>query len=397
METYEFIAAAPGGDQVRGIQVAEDELALDRALERKGLLLTSAIAMSEGRSRSKAKLTRDELVSFTTQLATVTSAGIPLIDGLRGIGKRLTNPAGQELIERMVHGLEAGNSLSQVMEPFPRVFPTVYSASVRAGESSGALDMILTRMAGYLEWARAMRSTAIQALIYPAILMCAIFGLILILLLFVLPKIMGLFPAGAELPWQTQIVLGASDFLRAHVILVGVGLGGGVVGLISAWRVPRVKLTVHSFMLKVPKLGGLMQKLAMSRFASTTATLHRAGCDVFTMLEIGSETCGNAALSAAFDRAIVRIRRGEPISAALEHEPQIDPLLIQMVDVGEKAGALDRSLEKLADYYDDEVPRAVKKFLALMEPCLLLGAGGIVAFILMAAVMPLFELYENIG
>jgi general secretion pathway protein F len=297
----------------------------------------------------------------------------------------------------MVHGLQAGNSLSQVMVPFPRVFPPIYSASVRAGETSGALDSILVRMASYLEWARAMRATAIQALIYPAILMCAIFGLVLILLLFVLPKIMGLFPPGAELPWQTQIVLGASDFLREHVILVGVLLVGGVVGAISAWRMPRVKVLVHTALLKVPKVGALAQKLAMARFASTSATLHTAGCDVFTMLQIASETCGNAALSAAFDRAIERIRRGEAISKALEQEPMVDPLLVQMIHVGERAGALDVVLAKLASYYDDEIPRAVKKFLALLEPCILLGAGGIVAFILMAAVMPLFQLYENIG
>lgn len=397
METFEFVAAGTGGKQVRGVQVAEDELALDRALERKGLLLTSAIAVDQHQSRSRARLTRDELVTFTTQLATVTGAGIPIIEGLRGIGQRLATPGGQELVERMVTGLEAGNSLSDVMKPFPRVFPPIYSASVRAGEASGALDRILTRLAKYLEWARAMRATAVQALIYPAILMCAILGLITILLLFVLPKIMGLFPAGAELPWQTQIVLGASDFLRGHIVLVGIAFGALVFGALSAWRVPGIKRFVHGFMLKVPKLGPLVQKLAMSRFASTAATLHNAGCDVFTTLHIASETCGNAALAAAFDRAIDRIRRGEAISKALEQEPQVDPLLIQMIHVGEKAGALDSVLAKVAEYYDDEIPRTVKKFLSLLEPCILLGAGGVVAFILMAAVLPLFQLYENIG
>jgi len=397
VETYEFVAAGVSGDLIRGVQTAENELALDRALERKGLLLTSATAVSKDRSSSRARLTRDELVTFTTQLATVTGAGIPIVEGLQGIGKRLATPGGQELVERMVNGLEAGNSLSEVMKPFPRVFPQIYSASVRAGEASGALDKILARLAKYLEWARTMRATAVQALIYPAILMCAILGLITILLLFVLPKIMGLFPAGAELPWQTEIVLGASDFLRNNLILVGCATGGLVFGAFSAWRVPKLKQLVHGAMLYVPKLGPLVQKLAMSRFASTAATLHSAGCDVFTTLQISSETCGNAALAAAFDRAIERIRRGESISKALEQEPQIDPLLIQMIHVGEKAGALDEVLAKVAEYYDEEIPRTVKKFLSLLEPCILLGAGGIVAFILMAAVLPLFQLYENIG
>jgi general secretion pathway protein F len=397
VETYEFVAANQSGEQIRGVQVAESELALDRDLEQEGLLLTSASAVKANRSRSRARLSSDELVTFTTQLATVTGAGIPLIDGLEGIGSRLQSPGGQELIERLVHGLQAGQSLSEVMEPFPQVFPLIYTASVRAGESSGALDTILTRMANHLEWARAMRATAIQALIYPALLMCAIMGLIALLLLFVLPKIMGLFPEGGELPWQTQVVLTASDFLRDHVIVLGCLLAAAIVGVISSWRIPRVKVAVHGFILKIPKLGALAQKLAMSRFASTTATLHSAGCDVFTMLQIGSETCGNAALSACFDRAIEKIRQGESISDALSQEPAIDPLLVQMIHVGERAGALDTALLKLASYYDDEVPRAVKKSLAILEPMILLGAGGAVAFILMAAVLPLFALYDNIG
>ncbi len=397
METFDFIAAGAAGAEVRGVLSAADELALDRALEKKGLLLKHASVVDARGSRSRARFTRDELVTFTTQLATVTGAGIPIIEGLQGIGKRLASPPARELVERLVVSLEAGGSLSEAMAPFPRVFPPIYRASVRAGEASGALDAILQRLAKFLEWSRAMRATAVQALIYPAILFCAILGLIALLLLFVLPKIMGLFPDGAELPWQTEVVLTASNALRGCWFLVAGAAVGVAFGAVAAWRVPRVKRAVFAGLLQVPKLGPLMQKLAMSRFASTASTLHGAGCDVFTMLEIASESCGNAALEAAFARATTRIRKGSSISAAFEQEPLLDPLLCQMIHVGEQAGALDMALAKVAEYYDDEIPRAVKKFLSLLEPCILLGAGGVVAFILMAAVMPLFQLYENIG
>lgn len=396
METYEYVAVAADGARVHGIQTATDEIALDVALDNRGLVLTSAALVTEKRASGRAKLTRDELVTLTTQLATVTSAGVPIVEGLEGIGRRLESPSGQALVEHMVADLRGGNSLSGVMEPFPKVFPQIYTASIRAGENAGALDRILNKLASYLEWARAMRATAMQALIYPAILMAAICGLIAILLLFVLPKIMGLFPEGGDLPWQTEIVLAVSNFLREHLLLVGLAVTSAAIGVIGSWRSPTGRRVIHSLLLRIPKFGPLMKKIAMSRFASTASTLQGAGCDVFTVLSIASETCGNASISAAFDRSVARIRRGKTMSEALESEPEIDPLLIQMVHVGEQSGALDIALDKLAHYYDEEIPRAVKRFLSYLEPCLLLGSGGIVVFILLAAILPLFQLYDNI-
>ncbi len=398
MQTFEFIAASPSGQRISGRERARDELALDYELEKRGLVLTDAKLVSEERVAAKCSLTRDELVLFTTQLATVIGAGIPIVEGLEGIGARLNTQASKALVERMLEGLHAGESLSAVMAPYPKAFPAVYQASVRAGEASGALDTVLARLAKFLEWSRAMRATTAQALVYPAILMVAIFGLILVLLLHVLPKLMMLFPAGEmELPWQTQVVLGVSNALRENFVvlgLVGLVLGSAVV---LFWRRPAVQMVLHGVILRIPKLGAVANKLAMSRFASTASTLHGAGCSVFVVLEVASQACGNAVLSAAFERSIERVRRGSAISDALAEEPQIDPLLIQMVSVGERAGALDSTLSKLAEYYDDELPRIVKRFLSILEPVLLLGAGGLVAFILLAAIMPLFNLYENIG
>jgi len=398
VETFEFVAVDSAGERVNGRERAENELALDRELEDRGLVLTSSRPVSEKKRVANCGMTREELVLFTTQLATVSGAGVPIMEGLQGIGDRLKKPKAQALVEHMLAGLQAGDSLSEVMKPFPKSFPLAYRASVRAGEASGALDHVLNRMAKYLEWSRAMRATTVQALIYPALLMVAIFGLILILLFHVLPQLISLFPKGkADLPWQTEVVMGASDALRDNALLFGVGTVAVSLGLMFGWRRPGVRLFIAGMTLRIPKLGTIAKKLAMSRFASTASTLQAAGCSIFTVLEVAAETCGNAVLEASFMRAIERVRQGEQISQALAVEPLVDPLLVQMVAVGERSGALEHTLAKLAEYYDDDVPRAVKKFLSLLEPLLLLGAGGVVAFILMAAILPLFQLYENIG
>ena len=399
MKTFEYVAADAKGRLVNGSLLAVSEAELDRALENRGLILTRAAVATRSRRDARVKLKSDQLIQITSQLATVTGAGVPIVEGLRGIGRRLESESARDLIERMVDGLQGGDSLSEVMEPYGRAFPPVYLASVRAGEASGALEIVLRRIAKYLEWARSMRATTVQALIYPAILFTAIFGLILVLLYYVLPKILGMFPGGHEdLPTETRIVVGLSNFVQTNILWIVGGAIGAVFGLRWGMRNrPGFRSFVHGVMMRVPKLGRVARQIATSKFASTAATLQSAGCDVFTVLEVSASACGNAAMTGCFERVNERVRRGARISQAMDEEPLVDPLLIQMVDVGEKSGALDTCLERLVEYYDDEVPRAVKKFLTILEPAVLLAAGGVVAFILLAALMPIFKLYEQIG
>lgn len=396
LQVYEYTAADPRGALVTGRERAENESHLDSLLEVKGLILTNARSITADRSTRRTKLKRAELITITTQLSTIVGAGVPIVEGLEGIGKRLGTESSQRLIGEIVRGLSAGESLSQTLDPYDRAFPDVYRASIRAGEASGALDLVLARLAKYLEWARTMRSTTTQALIYPGILLGAIFGLVLLLLYFVLPKILTIFEAaGTELPANTRFVLALSGFLRGNALVLGLGAVAALVGFRMLWKRRRGRAWVHGLMLRVPLLGEVARQIATSKFASTASTLQAAGCDVFGVLEIASATCGNEAMSMAFERSVERVRRGEAISEAMAQEPLIDTLLIQMIGVGERSGSLDRSLEKLVEYYDDEVPRLVKRFLSLLEPLLLLGAGVVVGFILLAAIMPIFQLYEQ--
>lgn len=396
MKTFAYTAVAPDGTRVRDTARARSESELDREMEARGLLLAEARVVSGEGRRVDGTMSTTELLSFTTQLATVSGAGVPLVDGLRSIGSRLPRARARELVADMVAGLSAGESLSDVMGRHPRAFPKVYRSSVVAGEAAGSLDTVLERLARYLEWSRTMRATATQALIYPAILLVAITGLVVILLTFVLPRILKLFPGGTQdLPVETRIVVAASNTLHDHALLLGACTAAAVAGFLAWFKTPRGRLVVDGLLLRVPKLGAVQSQIATSRFASTASILQAAGCDVFTVLDVAATACGNAAMEQSFRRATETVRRGSTITESLDREARVDPLLKQMVGVGEKSGELDSCLDRLVRYYDEEIPRTVKRFLSVVEPTLLIVAGAIVAFILLAALMPIFKLYES--
>jgi len=398
VKAFEYRAATAAGALVEGTAWASSEAELDDQLDARGLLLTRAKRVSDPRGSRDLRLGNDDLIHLTNQLATTTSAGVPIVEGLRGIGERLASGSGRAVVGEMVTALEAGATLSSVMGSYPKSFSPVYRSSVRAGEESGALETVLLRLAKHLEWTRGVRATAVQALVYPAILCGAIAVLIGILLYFVLPRIVSMFPGGVDdLPAQTRVVMAVSEFLRANWLPVLGVVAGSVVAFATALRRPRGRLALDHALLKTPRLGAVAAQIATSKFAGTASTLQSSGCDVFTVLEVASSTCGNSALAAAFDRATERVRRGEELAEALGREPLIDPLLVQMVGIGEKTGRLDDCLAKVVEHYDDEVPRGVKRFLSVFEPALLVGAGVVVAFILLSALLPIFDLYDSIG
>jgi general secretion pathway protein F len=397
VKSFEYIALGADGRSVSGREFAESEIGLDRELERRGLTLTSARAVASERLSARARLAREDLHALTTQLATIVGAGVPLLEGLEGIGRRLGRAESRAVVEGLLVALREGQSLSQAMELHPRAFPFVFRSTVQAGEASGALDRVLSRLARYLEWSRLMRGLTVQALIYPMILAQALIGLVLLLIYFVLPRLALLFPGGREsLPSQTRFVLGVSDFMRAHWMMLLAAAIACVVAALVGHRHEAVRLLRDRIVLRVPRLGSLVRQLATSRFAGTASTLQSAGCDVFTTLAVSGDACGNAVLRSAFTRVAAQVRRGATLTQALEREPMVDPLLVQLVSVGERSGDLDGCLDRLVAYYDEDIPRRVKRFLSVFEPLLLLCAGAVVAFILLAALLPVFRLYETL-
>lgn len=398
MKAFDYIAIGAGGQTVTGRLNAESELKLDEQLEKDGLTLARAKPVKRQTGMRGARLSVDDLVSFTTQAATLLAAGVPVVRGLRGMAEHARTPEAKLVVTEIVRDLEAGGTLAEAFDNQSRSFPAVYRAAVRAGELSGALPEVLSRMASYLDWKRTIRATTMQALVYPGILCVAIVGLVITLLTFVLPRIIGMFPGGPEdLPVQTRVLIGMSDFMTTNAVALVAGFVVACGALVCGMKHERGRLLASRLVLRVPKLGHVAKMISVSKFASTSATLYGAGCDVYTVLKVSGEACGNASLSRRFANISESVRRGRTITESLRADGGMDPLLIQMADIGEQTGGLAQAFEQLAAYYDREVPRTVKWFLSFLEPAILVVAGVVVAFILVAALMPIFSLYENLG
>jgi type II secretory pathway component PulF len=394
---FEYRARRSDGQVVTGREVARDELELDRRLEREGLLLTACQPVQRGGRARAAKLSRQDLFAFTSQLGTVLSAGIPIVQGLREMHRRARGTVARASIQAILEDLQAGESLSSALEQQPRSFPSVFRSAVRAGEQSTQLPEVLKSQAAHLAWVREIRGMATQALVYPAVLAVAILGLILILVTFLVPRLTRLYPGGVEdLPEQTRFVMALASGAEAHWKLLCLGLLGAAGLGVMALRQPVVAAALARLLSGIPRLGVLMRQLAMSRFAKTSALLHSAGVEVVTTLELAGEASGNPYYQAAFKRATERVQRGSTLADALDKEPCMDPFLVQLVGIGEASGDLSGSLHHLVESYEAEIPRTVKYALSLIEPGILVLGGGVVLYVLLAALLPIVTLYEKL-
>ncbi|MEZ5976776.1 MAG: type II secretion system F family protein [Planctomycetota bacterium] len=395
---FEYRARRTDGSEATGRAAAADELDLDRQLQRDGLTLVEAAPAKGAEAARHVRIPSRELVAFTNQLATMLHAGLPILQSLRHIERHTRSAPCRRVTRSLLQRIEGGESLAEAMAAHPETFSGTYVAMVRSGELSTQLPDVLKRQGAYLDWVREVRSMTKQAMIYPSALGLALVGLVLILLTFLIPRIVGLFPGGEEdLPGQTKFVLAVSDFVVGN----WVELLSGAAALAATWwtllRIPRARLQLSRASLALPRIGGLLEMLAVARFATTAAALHTAGCDIVKTLDIAGESCGNAWLRSCFARVLEAVRGGDPIHVGMERVGCIDPYLVQLTAVGESSGRLGECLENLADGYNAEVPRNVKWVLSLVEPTVIVGGGVVVAFLLLAAILPIFKIYETLG
>ena len=359
----------------------------------------ASVSLSHRRGRKKRKRGRvstDSLCIFTRQLATMISAGIPVAEALEILSEQVENPYFAYVLENVVDRVRAGSDLSEAFGEFPRVFNRIFMSMLRAGEASGKLDLILERLAEYMEKTAAMRRAVRAAMTYPAISMTIVTLIATLLLTVIVPKFESIFEAlgGAKLPGPTRALLGVSRFLTGNLLFILGGLVGMVVLFCLIRRSESGRLVLDRIKLKLPIFGPLFRKVAVSRFSRTLATLIQSGVPILASLEIVKQTAGNSVLEKAIALSAERVREGEALAPPLAASGVFPPMVTRMISIGEKSGALDHLLDKVSEFYDQQVSSAVEGLTAMIEPILIAVMGCVVGTMVFCIFLPILEVQE---
>jgi type IV pilus assembly protein PilC len=338
-------------------------------------------------------VTTKDLVVFTRQLATMIDAGLPIVQCLEILAQQTPNKAFAKCLHDIKAQVESGGTFADSLRKHPKIFDQLYISMVSAGEAGGILDTILGRLAIYKEKAARLKAKIKGAMIYPASIVTVAVIVTAILLVFVIPVFAEMFAGvGRALPAPTRLCIALSDFTIAyakHIVLALIALG---VGLRFAYRTQRGRMLIDSLVLRLPVFGPLVRKAAVARFTRTLSTLISSGVPILDALSITATTSGNRVVEKAVLKARQSISEGKPLTAPLAESPTFPPMVCQMIHVGETTGALDSMLQKIADFYEDEVDNAVANLTALMEPLVIVFLGVVIGGIVVSMYLPIFQL-----
>jgi len=387
-----------GGEIIEGVYVADSEAHLRRELEDKGLFVLSlqrrgmlpAVGLSRG---SRRRIGRQELLVFNQELATLIKAGMPLVQSLDILRQRVSNPTFKAVLDGVYEKVKAGTALSDAFGEHPDLFPGVYSASLMAGERAGNLDEVIRRYVAYEKVIGAVKRRTISALIYPCILVTMMLVLIGIIVLRVVPAFSEFYSNfGKQLPLSTRIIIGISNFTVGNLPFIVVGLIAGGIALASWWKQPGQRTRVDRMLLELPWAGATVRKFSTAQLARTLATLLGGGIPLVNALEIAGRAMSNRYLASQLVDVTRRVREGEGFAAGLRERGVFADVAVKMVEVGESTGALQEMLNSLAEFYDEEIETEVQRFITLIEPVILVVMGAVIALVVLALYMPLFEL-----
>ena len=404
MPTFAYVARNREGKVKKGTMEADNRQALMNALRSGGLTPERNSIKVKGSSGGiqnlhKRRVKAVELLIFTRQLATMINAGLPLLQCLDILGEQTDDPIFLKVIANIAGSVEGGETFSDALRAYPRVFPDLYISMIRAGEVSGDLDGVLMRLADYLETTAELKRRVRGAMMYPMVSLVIIMVIASGLILFVVPQFEKIFSdMGAELPLPTQLLITTSNVLRSWKALV---LVAGFVGCVAALRVynetPIGRYNLDAIKLRIPIFGLLLRKVAISRFSRTLSTLIRSGVAILQALEIAERTAGNEVFSRVIRSAAEGVRNGETLADPLARNGQFPPMVTRMIGVGEKTGALEVMLEKIGDFYDAEVKALVDNLTSMIEPILLVVMGVVVGGIIIGLFMPIMSLSQIVS
>ena len=363
-----------------------------------GGFLSAVGSGAKKRTVKKASARRGELEMFTRQLSTMLSAGIPMLEALEILADQAESPGFQYCLNTVVDDIRSGSDLSKAMEPHVKVFSDIYVSMIRAGEVSGQIDTILTRLAEYLEASAHLRQEIKAAMTYPVISLFLVFGIAGFLMIGIVPSFKPVFESlEVELPALTVVIMGIAEWMRDQWYMMFLVGAAAVVGFKMWKNTERGAYLWDVIVLRVPVFGPLFKKVALSRFARTFSTLVKSGVPILGAMEIVSETAGNRVVTKVVDEARDSVKQGETLSEPFSHSSVFPPMVTKMIGIGERSGALDSLLEKIAEFYDQQVEAEVKGLTSMIEPIMISIMGFVVGGIVLAVFLPIFKLQENLS
>ena len=425
MANFQYTALDGKGEQTTGVLSAANEAEAIQQLRAQGLYPTQLQEQGKGKkgkaapAKSKAKAPKGKakpkgrtggsvkpknLMIFTRQLATLIDSGLPLLRSLTVLEKQEPHPVLKATVGALAENVQGGSTFSESLAQHPKIFNKLYVNMVKAGELGGVLEIVLTRLAEYQEKAQKLKNKIVSAMVYPVIVMFIAVAILVFLMIFIVPKFKEMFAnTDQELPMISQIVFGTSEFfLRRDFVLPNVVFVFILIGLVafafSAWgRTKAGRQFVDTFKLRMPVLGDIQRKSAVSRFSRTLGTLVTSGVPILQALNITRDTAGNVVISSAIEKVHEAVKEGETIVTPLQASGVFPSMVISMVDVGEETGQLPEMLLKVADVYDDEVDNAVTALTSILEPMMIVVLALIVGSVVFALFLPLIRMISTMG
>jgi type IV pilus assembly protein PilC len=400
MAEFAWEARARTGELRKGSMEAESEDAVNQRLRAQQLQPTKVKKKSKAlQFQIGTGVGQKDIVTFTRLFATMIDAGLPIVQCLDILQGQTDNKFLGNILRDVKSSVEQGATFSDSLRRHPKVFDHLYVNLVQAGEVGGILDTILNRLAVYIEKAMKLRRQVRGAMVYPSIVIVVFVGVLTILLTFVIPGFQNMFKdfgSKDELPALTRGVMAVSSFFVGNILWFILALTAAIVGVSYAHRTTGGKRFIHRMMLRAPVLGDVLRKIAVARFTRTLGTLLSSGVPILDALEIVAKTAGNLVVEEAIMYSRARISEGKNMAQPLMETNVFPPMVVQMVGVGEQTGALDAMLNKIADFYEEEVDIAVAALTSLIEPALMVGIGGTVGVVLIAMYLPIFSLAGKI-
>lgn len=413
MPIFKYSAMDRAGARKSGEMNVSNEKELKMALKDMGMTLLSASqqkssgsASNDGKAKASSgkkptllqKVSLKEITLFSRQIATMISAGVSLLKSITVLSEQNENPLFKAILEKVKSDLTSGIPLSQALSKYPKQFSKLYVSMVKAGEASGALEVVLNRLAISLEKAEALKGKVKGAMVYPIIVLTIAFAIVFGLLTFVVPTFTKMFTeAGMQLPGLTMVVVRISDFLKVFWWLVLGAIGGGIFSLKKYLETEKGRANFDKMALKLPIFGPFARKAAVAKFTRTMATLLESGVPILTAFDIVADTVGNVVIADAILVAKASIKEGNTIAKPLTESGQFPVMVTQMIEIGEESGAITEMLSKIADFNEREVEEAVSALVAAIEPMAIVLMAVLVGFIVIAMFLPMFKISDIAG